>query len=58
MQYKIKTGRTNEAVSIEIVGKNISIPLDPDNIDYKNYLEWLAKGNKPITDEVFIESNQ
>ena len=23
------------------------IPFDPDNTDYKRYLEWLAEGNTP-----------
>jgi len=34
--------------SIKIVGTNISIPLDPDNTDYQEYLEWLAEGNEPL----------
>tara|TARA_R100000388_G_scaffold61930_1_gene45344 strand:+ start:1121 stop:1309 length:189 start_codon:yes stop_codon:yes gene_type:complete len=24
-----------------------SIPLDEDNIDYQEYLKWVAKGNTP-----------
>tara|TARA_Y100001963_G_scaffold155777_1_gene247780 strand:+ start:1368 stop:1538 length:171 start_codon:yes stop_codon:yes gene_type:complete len=24
-----------------------SIPKDPNNADYKVYLEWVAKGNSP-----------
>jgi hypothetical protein len=27
--------------------KNLSIPNNPDNIDWQKYQEWLAKGNKP-----------
>jgi hypothetical protein len=23
------------------------IPTDPDNVDYQDYLAWLAKGNAP-----------
>jgi hypothetical protein len=28
-------------------GTNIvlSIPFDPDNVDYQNYLAWVAEGN-------------
>ena len=25
----------------------ISIPLDPSNTDYQEYLEWVAEGNTP-----------
>ena len=24
-----------------------SIPINPDNIDYQKYLEWVAEGNTP-----------
>ena len=24
---------------------NLSIPLDPENTDYREYLEWVAAGN-------------
>jgi hypothetical protein len=23
-------------------------PMDPDNSDYRQYLEWLAEGNEPL----------
>jgi hypothetical protein len=26
---------------------NAGIPLDPDNVDYQEYLEWVAEGNTP-----------
>lgn len=25
------------------------IPEDPQNLDYQNYLDWLAQGNTPLT---------
>lgn len=25
-----------------------SIPTDPDNTDYQEYLAWLAEGNEPL----------
>jgi hypothetical protein len=26
----------------------VSIPINPDNTDYQEYLEWLAEGNTPL----------
>jgi hypothetical protein len=23
------------------------IPFDPDNVDYQEYMKWLAEGNEP-----------
>jgi hypothetical protein len=32
----------------KVVGNEVmSIPLNPDNTDYQEYLEWLAEGNTP-----------
>lgn len=25
-----------------------SIPFDPDNTDYQQYLAWVAQGNEPL----------
>jgi len=31
----------------------LSIPFDPDNTDYQEYLKWLEEGNEPLpADEV------
>ncbi len=29
------------------IADNTSIPFDPDNTDYQQYLAWLAEGNQP-----------
>jgi hypothetical protein len=29
-------------------GRLLSIPLDPGNTDYQEYLAWLAEGNEPL----------
>jgi len=26
----------------------MSIPFDPDNTDYQEYLKWLEEGNEPL----------
>ena len=28
-------------------GRCLSIPFDPDNTDYQEYLAWVAAGNTP-----------
>jgi len=33
--------------SVLWVEKNMSIPLQPDNTDYQEYLAWVAEGNTP-----------
>jgi hypothetical protein len=43
--YKIKI--TEMATGVIRLLDNAWIPNDPDNSDYKIYLEWLAEGNTP-----------
>ena len=31
----------------EVTKTRKSIPLDEDNIDYQEYLKWVAEGNTP-----------
>ena len=35
----------NKTVSIKRLPDNVSIPLDPANRDYQEYLEWVDEGN-------------
>ena len=46
-QYKLQNGLDGTACAVTIVGTTMSIPFDPDNTDYQEYLEWLAEGNTP-----------
>jgi len=34
--------------SVTRLSDNASIPFDPANTDYQEYLEWLEAGNTPI----------
>ena len=44
-QYTSHDGDKNDAINAVIDGKNLSVPLDPDNRHYKAILEWVAEGN-------------
>jgi hypothetical protein len=49
IQYKLlKSFTTNEIRCVTIIGENISIPFDPDNMDFVEYNKWLALGNQPL----------
>lgn len=44
--YKIKYDRLGkETYIIEQNGIVSCIPADPNNIDYQQYLQWVAEGN-------------
>ena len=45
--YKLlKDGRTGE-VNAVLRSDGWSIPFDPENTDYQEYLAWLDEGNTP-----------
>ena len=37
--------------SVMRLADNASIPFDPDNMDYVDYLKWVAEGNTPLPAE-------
>jgi len=44
-QYKLlKSFTTNQICSVTIIGQNISIPFDPANTDYQEFLKYQAEG--------------
>lgn len=51
IQYKLQKGAFGNDCALTIIGQNISIPFDPDNTDYQEYLKWLAEGNTPLPAE-------
>jgi hypothetical protein len=34
--------------SIKRVSDGATIPFEPTNIDYQEYLQWLSEGNTPL----------
>jgi hypothetical protein len=48
-QYKNIFGEI--AQGIFRVSDNTSIPFDPANTDYQQYLKWLDEGNTPLPAE-------
>ena len=51
--YKLITSGTQEEPRQTLlrVSDNSSIPFDPANTDYQQYLKWLAAGNTPTPAE-------
>jgi hypothetical protein len=47
IEYKLQKSSFGDVVAVTIVGQNISIPFDPANTDYQQYLKWLEEGNTP-----------
>jgi len=38
---------SGEVQNVLRLADNTYIPFDPDNTDYREYLEWVAEGNTP-----------
>jgi len=46
--YKlVNDPETLEPAAVQIVGENTFIPFDEGNMDYVEYLKWVAEGNEP-----------
>ncbi len=49
--YKLVKNYYGEYRSVLRLTDETSIPFDEKNVDYQEYLRWLAEGNTPITEE-------
>lgn len=43
-QY-VQFGGENDSIKATIDGKQMTVPMDTDNIHYAAILEWVAEGN-------------
>jgi hypothetical protein len=50
IQYKLQKIE-GKVCCVTIVGTMVSIPFDPANTDYAEYLKWLDAGNTPLLAE-------
>lgn len=48
--YKLKENSFGD-VDVVIRSDGWSIPFDPANTDYQEYLKWLEAGNQPLPPE-------
>ena len=46
MTYKLTNGYSGQSCGV-LRSDGWSIPFDPANTDYQQYLAWLAEGNTP-----------
>ena len=48
--YKLPKNQSSQFPMVHWVEGDVhkSIPFDPDNVDYQEYLAWLAEGNEPL----------
>ena len=44
--YKFYKDAVNQTTNVGVIWKSKKwIPFDPDNRDYRDYLDWVAEGN-------------
>lgn len=57
--YKLIFDHLNNCLgnAVERQSDKAQIPFDPQNIDYQEYLEWLAEGNEPLPADAPAQEN-
>jgi hypothetical protein len=45
--YKLLKNQSGQVNSVLLIEQKTSIPFDPANTDYQQYLKWVAEGNTP-----------
>jgi len=45
--YKLLKDMNGNVASVLLIEQRASIPFDPANTDYQEYLRWLEAGNTP-----------
>ena len=51
MNYQLVYDQRSQAINPAVVLRTTDgswIPCSPENIDYQEYLAWLAEGNEPL----------
>ena len=46
--YQLQADPYGKISSVYNIPAGLSIPFDPANTDYQQYLAWLAEGNTPL----------
>ena len=49
--YKLIEIKSNDGINPRCIlrlSDNTSIPFDPANTDYQQYLKWVSEGNTPL----------
>ena len=51
MYKQVKDMSGGIADIVQRLSDNAFIPFDPANVDYQEYLKWVAEGNEPLPAE-------
>lgn len=52
----LRIGGDPQAVFLLDGALELFIPFDPANVDYQEYLKWLAEGNTPLPADTGVQA--